>query len=80
MAEILLALVSLSLIAFCVFREYLSAKERADLLDRLMARDFSDYKIVSEPQPEAEEEEEEDENMVRLDVEAIEELFNEKAR
>ena len=51
MTDLLLAAVILALLAFIAWRESLSFKERAQLVDRLMARSLPEYKDNQTTEP-----------------------------
>lgn len=52
MELILLVIVVFGLIGFTGYREFLYAKERQDMLDRLMSKDLTDLKIKQEEEGE----------------------------
>lgn len=57
MEQLILPLV---LLAFIAFREQQTARERQSLLDRLMARDLSEYKALEDAVTEEEQQDQDD--------------------
>lgn len=52
MELIVLSLIVLGLLGFTAYREYMYAKERQDMLDRLMSKDLTDLKVKQEEEGE----------------------------
>jgi hypothetical protein len=49
--ELLTTALFLALLAFIVWREWSATQERTDLIDRLMAKNFPEYKDNRAPEP-----------------------------
>lgn len=64
----------IGLLAVFIYREYLNQKERQDLLDRLMSRNFEEFKART-ASPEENDFEEEDSNLVDI-MEAREDVLS----